>query len=156
MWLELLCCQWQWLSKTCLIVKVFTQDELLVSKCFWFPRSCWWISVWSSGAGGFEGLWVPTTLSPLLPAQTRHTQNGSNAHFLLFFSTEYIYFWTGLDCWHIWQTESDNLYQAFMLLTTCIFAMGYWLLIFILNILILHLWWIRWTHKSVAQVVGTK
>ena len=37
MWLELLCCQW--LSKTCLIVKVFTQDELLVSKCFFISSS---------------------------------------------------------------------------------------------------------------------
>ena len=155
MWLELLCCHRQWLSKTCLIVKYLPRTNSQCLNVFDF-LVCWWISVWSSGAGGFEGLWVPTTLSPLLPAQTRHTQIGSNADFLLFFSTEYIYFWTGLDCWHIWQTESDNLYQAFMLLTTCIFAMGYSLLIFILNILILHLWWIRWTHKSVAQVVGTK
>ena len=69
-----------------------------------FLRS-WWISVWSSGAGGLEGVWLPTTLSPLLPSQTRHTLNGSNASTLLaFFKTAY--FWSMFPAliwrnWHI-------------------------------------------------------
>ena len=52
-----------------------------------------WISVWSSGAGWLEGVCLPTTLSPLLPPQTRHTLNGSNASSLLIFFKP-VYFWS--------------------------------------------------------------